>query len=732
MNTNIQNTRNLTKTIVTESGEYPRETEEKGLLASWLVLRKRWMPIAFTFILFLAGGVFYTARQPRLYRASSAISITAPQPRRIGNIQVDQTADLYTNTTYINTQMEILQSRSMGEKVIKLLPAAVRQSFLAEGQEKFTEGNLLQHLEVSRKRDTDIVYINCIGKNPEHCAQVADLVTRVFIEDNQQRNENNQTATLEWLKKETPIVRQQMLDTRDELWEFEKQNPEVLSVLRENGQDSDMSVGLRRELQNIEVRLSSAEIVYNKCQKAQQDGSIEAILALDFCGDNALLQQLREQKFDLEKELDEYLLRYRDQHPKVVGLTQNIKKLDEKIRTEAMLVIKRQEQVYQDLKEQKIRQEEKLQSEWAQILAFKKKHAKYEHDRKIYESLQKMYDNLIEKLKQLDTTADYRIDNVRLIDKALIPGAPYKPNKFQNYLLICTLGLMAGIGLAFLLEMLDETVKNPEEIQQLIAAPILGFVPYLRGKEIKGKIPRAVEEKDYSAVAESFRCITTSLLLANKDEKSHSFVITSPLACEGKTTTLCNLGLTLAKAGHKVLLVDGDLRRPRLRSIFDLQKGPGFSDVLQGQSAPQDAIREVKDNLWCMAAGSLPDDSYESFQKGRLEDILRNLEEHYRYILIDSPPIGIADDAILLGKAAGSILFLVAMQRSHKKMLKQLVQRLQTLELPLQGVILNDPKGDLSARLSYYNYYGHYYYKTYYDSYGLQKQRKGDGDGKNE
>ena len=680
-----------------------------------MVFYRKWYILAVSFALFLLGGVLFTYRQPKIYRATALVAVTPPRSKTIGKVQIDEGAAVYSQEQlYVNTQLEIIKSRTFIHDVIKDVPAAALQALLGKNMKTFELDAFLENnLDIATKRNTTVLVITCLGYEPAACATIANLIAKKFIERNKKKAETDQSAMLRWLSREIPSIRDNMAKTKKVLLKFEKNNKEILFGFREKeGFRMPMLERLDQELENVKIEYLKAAVCYEKCQKARKIGTLQPLLALSFFENDTMIQELRKQKFELEKKLAEELLVFRREHPSIQHIEVKIKQLQEKISGEIEIVVRRQEQKYKELQTIKQRLERMLHVQQAKNLAFREKYSQYEHYRREYDALQKTYISFVEKVKELNSVVNYHIDNIELIDRAYRPKLPYKPNKLINYLLSGMLGIIIGIAIIVLGESLDETVQNQEQIEEIFSASVLGFVPYIPKEMVSGDISHVVEEKDNGNIVEAFRAIGTSIFFSGDQNGDRSLVITSALAQDGKSTILSNLGFTIAKAGHRVLIVDGDLRRPRLHKLFAIDNHSGFAQVLQDGADLQANVHQINANLWCLPAGKIPKDAYESIHKGKLADIIRQMHENYHYVLIDTPPMGITNEALLLGKAAHGIVFLVSLQKSHRKMLGHLAQRLQRMQLPLKGIIINDIKGYSARRHSYY--YNNYYHNSYY------------------
>lgn len=706
------------------------DIESVGIWQYWFFFRKRWPLIAFIAMVFLAGGIFYTKRLPELYRATASINISPGSIRSIGNLQLGPDRNDYMwAQNLLNTQMTILKSRNLAKKVLDTLPDKVCLSFFGAKRSELDPNILSGCVAASPAQDKEktystscIVYISCTGKNPKDSAYIATRFAEVYIAESKSMSQNNQNSLLQWLNQKTPEIRKEMLEKKEALWQFEKNNREILfSSQEKDGFYADMLYRLKTEVQNVEIQLSHAKIRYDRCRQVRQSEDPKALLALDFVMKDTKIQQFQQKKFEAMNKLDEYKVKYTQKHPQITLLNQSLAKLEIELQKEADSIVTREEQNYLDLQTSKDNLEKMFQEQKTTSLVLKEKYIDYEHIRSEYQSLEKMYSSFLEKIKQLDVTSGYQTENIYMVDEAQAPGSPFYPNRHRNYLMSLLIGILAGIGLAWLLEQLDERLKSHEQIQKAIASPIIGIIPHVSIKKLSVPVARAVEGKQPLGLTEMFRSITTSLLLKDNDEDGFSLVVTSPMPQDGKTTISCNLALTIAKTKNSVLLIDGDMRKPQLHRVFSLSLQTGLADVMQGRSSLQEATQKIDDYLCCITAGNLPENAYDTIRQTDFQKILQDLRKQYRYVLIDASPLGVVDDSLLLSKATDGILFVVSIQHAYGKMLKQLSERLRNLQIPIKGVIVNDTKGDASSQRMNQSYYGHYYGTSYYQASKRQK-----------
>jgi len=327
-----------------------------------------------------------------------------------------------------------------------------------------------------------------------------------------------------------------------------------------------------------------------------------------------------------------------------------------------------------------------------------------------------LYTFLMQKQQEARIAEASTISSAKIIDPALTPSSPIKPNKRKNLALGFILGLMLGVGLAFLLEYMDQTIKTVEDVKELLGLSIYGIIP---------RIPFADEDRELpskqlvtslpakSPVIEAFRAVRTNLSYAMAKEKHQLIMVTSSLPNEGKSTVSGNLAVILSQTGAKVLLVGCDLRRPSLYQMFDQPGKPGLTELLVNQD--QNALRQLDNpRLDLLPAGSIPPNPAELLDSPRMKKLLTMLRERYDYVVIDAPPVLPVTDAQILAPLVDRVLVVIEPCRVPTSAAQQMVESLRAVNANILGVILNDKSGRGFKYYGNYQYYGNKYYRGYY------------------
>lgn len=327
---------------------------------------------------------------------------------------------------------------------------------------------------------------------------------------------------------------------------------------------------------------------------------------------------------------------------------------------------------------------------------------------------QQIYEALLKRVKETTLVEEVKSFNIYILDKAEIPKSPLKPKTFKNILLAIMLGLGGGVGVAFFLEYLDNTFKGPEDIEEKLALPLLGIVPLIKKTDAgDGPIESLVLTNQKSAVGESYKALRTSVLLSSGDPVK-SFVVTSSVENEGKTTTAINLAISFAQLEKKVLLVDADLRKPKVHTILGLDNAVGFSSYLSRQTVHENIRETGMPNLSFLSAGPLPPNPSELLSSRRMKDFLEIITNSFDIVVFDSPPLITVTDTLILSAQTDGTLMVVKSGSTTFDIAKRGLKLLMDANIKILGAVLNGMDTEKE---------GYRYLYPYYYQYGHEKKK---------
>ena len=706
-----------------------------------LILRKhQWLILSFLLAIVTIVSIA-TFRMRPVYIATARIEID----RENANILPFQGADSYDYMmdleNYIETQSKILTSETMALQTIRNSGLASNPGFsggsgpseaIATGSlanQKYPPevGAFLGSLSVKRVPNTRLMDVSFESTDPQFAARMVNAHLETYIEQNYRRSYEATTQASRWLAGQLDELKIKVEKSENARIEYERQN-QIWTVDDKQTMTTQRLGDLNKELTDAQSDRIKKQALYEFAKA----GELEAVPQLR---NNAVLQDLQRRRSDLSIQYTDAVNQYGPNFPKVQRIQAQIKDVNEQITRQSKSVIVELENDYRAALQLEELRSKTLDQQKADTNVMSEKMVQYNILRREAEANKALYDGLLTKLKEAGISAGLRSSNVRIVDPAMIPSTPARPAKARNIALAFLVGLVGGIGLALLREYLDNTVKTPDDVETLARLPSLAVLPafgdgasskkragFLTGASSNGhdkRIELVAQHLPKSQVAEGFRALRTALLLSQPDRPPQVILVSSALPREGKTTVAANLAVTLAQLGDKTVLVDADLRKPGIGRLLNLGTGKyaGLSSYLAGVSSldlitvPYPAIP----NLAAIPTGPLPPNPADLLSSHRLTDAIAELRTKYKFIVLDSPPIMAATDAVILSVQADGVLLVVRSGETPKEAFTRTCDLLTSVKSHLLGVVLNAV--DASAPDYYYSY--RYYPYSY--GYGPQE-----------
>jgi capsular exopolysaccharide synthesis family protein len=356
-----------------------------------------------------------------------------------------------------------------------------------------------------------------------------------------------------------------------------------------------------------------------------------------------------------------------------------------------------------------------LENQKAGALALNRKGIEYGVLRREAESNKQMYEALMQRAKETGLSGELRASNIRVVDPAEIPRTPVRPRKALSLLVGLFGGMFAGVVLALFVEFLDNRVKSPDEIRQFLGLTFLGLVPAVVDKDLTDGQSPLISDAVAQNFAEAFREIRTSVMFSSADTGARATLITSTDPSEGKSVVAANLAVSLANAGLRVLLMDADMRKPRVHGLMKVQQEPGLSSLLVGRAKASDVVqRSGSANLWVMAAGPSPPNPAELLGSTRFTNLMRSLRDHFDWIVLDSPPVMAVTDPSVVAHLTTGVVFVVGSEQVNRHRALTAVQKLQASKAKILGAVLN--RANVERNPYYYSHYYSHEYAGYYSS----------------
>lgn len=728
----------LAATNVGPQAAVPREDAQPNLQRYvQLLVKRRWLILG-VLVLVVGATAVWAFTRTRMYLASATVLIERRAPQVLG-ADVGEVVDTSMNTfwrnkEYMETQVRVLKSKSLAQGVVKKLGLVHNQAFWGAAAkankngkphtEEEAVGRLQGSLSVTAVRDADILVIGVKHSDPQLAARLANGVAQTYREQSLDYKVSSTSGAVEWLSDQLDDLKKQLESSELALYTFKKKN-NMVSVSLE-----DKQTLVSRRIERIQDALT--EVQLKRMETAALRKQLVAAKKMDPLDivvgpimDSPSVQSMRRAYVEEQQKYRGLRERYLEHHPLVRQQKATLQAIRTNLAGEINKELAAVESKFREQQDHETQLAAALQEAKNESLELNKRELNYKRLKRSTENTSRLYSLVLARMKESDLSAQLRVSNIRLLDAATAPKTPVSPRIKISLALGLFFGLLLGVGLALVVDMVDNTVKSQADVEQSSALVTLGLIPRIpgtagqpRGSKRASNPPEfeLITHKDSkSAVAESCRSIRTNLLFAATDRSLHTMVVTSPGPSEGKTTTAINLAIAMAQAGSRVLLIDTDMRRPRVHRVFGVPGAKGVSSLLLGDEKAEDVIKttEVPD-LYLLPCGPVPPNPAELCQSERFKQMLAGLSERYDRIVLDSPPVLVVTDAAVLSTVVDGTLLVARTNKTTRPALREAARHLADVGANLFGCVLNDM--DLEQRGYGYYRYRRYDYSRY--SYG--------------
>src|SRR5580698_9230145 len=725
---------------VPSANAWEQMPREPHLLDYLIILRKhQWLILTFLLTVVTVVTIASFKMKP-VYEAAARVEVDKEAQSMQPFPDSNSYGEYEDTETYIETQTKILQSETLALMTIKSLDLARYPEFggspssIAWQHASPTAsrpailGAFLGRLAVKRVPQSRLIEVHFEAEDPQLAAQVVNTHLQNYVEENFRSKYDATTQASNWLSAELEELRIKVEKSEDARIAYQREN-QIWQIDEKQDITTEKLADLSKAVTEAQTALAEKEALYRMAVSGNVD-------ALPETQGNSVVEDLLKKKSDLDEQYAEAMAQYGPNYPKVQRLAAQQKEVDADLGNARKTMVETVLEEFNTARSHVEILQVALDKQKLEANDLAEKLVQYhilQHDAESYKQL---YDGLQQKLKEATLTAGLHSTNIRVVDPALAPSGPSRPQKGRNILLAFLVGLVGGVGLAIFREYLDNTVKSPDDIESLTGLPSLAVVPSLpglnghHGRLSKGGAeaiaqtasgPR-VELLSYiqpkSQISEAFRALRTSLLLSQADHPPQVILVTSALPREGKTTAAVNLAVTLAQLGDRTLLMDSDLRKPGIRRALNLTTGKevGLSSYLAGVSTLDEATipHPAINNLSALTTGPVPPSPADLLSSHRMRDAIEEVRGRFKFIVIDSPPIMAATDAVILSALTDGVLLVVRSGETPKEAFTRTRDLLAAVKCRLLGVVLNAV--DSSAPDYYYSY--RYYPYAYGYGYG--------------
>ena len=725
----------------------PAPAQQDSVIREYLrvLIKRKWTVLSSLALIFSLVAIA-TLRTTRIYEASGSIAINKMVPTLLNFKDEQNGAQDYYDPADLDTEVSILRSDMLALQVIKALNLDKLPEFggstpaptdslglttdeLQPDSQRMT--NLLDGfkggLKVALRPNTRIIDVRYRSPDKDLAARIVNTLIHTYIEQNFKTRFESTMEASNWLSKQLVDLQMKVETSQEKLVTYQKEH-EILGMDEKTNIITAKLDELNKELTSAESERMEKQAVYEMVQSADADTAAAA--AINANGGSAatssssnLLEKLREQQADLNIQVAQLSTQFGPSYPKVAQLNSQLKEVNSQIQAEIKKVVFRVRSEYMAALQRENMLRDTFEKQKQEANKLNESAIEYSLLKRDVESYRTLYEGLLEKLKEAGVTAGLKSNNIRPVDLARVPEFPTEPNVPRNLGFALALGLTTGIGLAFLLEGMDSTVRTPEQATLISALPSLGMIPmgsktlaevtrkHLAVTASKEVVELVTQTRPQSQMAESYRALRTSLLLSSLGSPPKSILITSALPQEGKSTTCINTSIVLAQKGSRVLLVDADLRRPSIHKTLGTGPRTGLSNVLTGSASLQQAIvrSPILPSLYILPAGTPPPNPAELLASSHLKDVLADLREEYDHIVIDSPPTLSVTDAVVMSTRADAVVLVIRCGQTRKQALRRSRDLLLQVNARVCGVLLNAVDLESPDYYYYYEYQGKYH-----------------------
>jgi capsular exopolysaccharide synthesis family protein len=695
------------------------------------------------FVLVMLGITIRTYTTTPMYRATTSVLIEEDRTANVAGFNTQAPTDFGQDPEpYYQTQLRILTGRELATRVIDKLHLESVPEFNGQGPRRTGLATVIDAtkqqakdivrriaggsappaaprsapsaadlanaflgaVDVEQVRGSRLFNVSVTSSDPQFAARAADTLAAEYVQFNLEYRTDATRKSLDFLAGEIEKQQKKVEDSERAMAEYRESNNALSLEERQNTVVASLNQ-VNDEYTRIRTSRIQKEALYNQIRSLPPAsvGDSPAVAS------NPAVQSLRTRLAELQRQKVQLNERYGPKNPQVIENENAIADTTRQLQSALRAAVAAIRSEYETARATEARLADALKQSQGAAMDLNRKSVGYTVLEREAQSNRGIYEALLQRQNELQIVSNSGGNNVRLMDRAVVPGSPFTPDVRRNYMLGALAALLLSLGLVLAIDYLDDTVKTPEDITRRLKLPFLGLVPAVKGNNH----PLLSQEVPHE-FGEAFRALRTSLVFSSGTEGTRVIGLTSAQPLEGKTTTACNMAIALAYGGSRVLLIDADMRRPSVSRTLGIENTVGLSHLLTGQATARQAIRRTSvQNLWVMTAGMTPPNPSELLASDRMKTLIANVQTGpFDWVLIDTPPVLAVTDAVIIAPWVSGVVFVIGSEMTQRRLAERAVETLLTSRPHVLGAVLN--RVDIIRNKYYYSRYYGYKYKNYY------------------